>query len=75
MTAVYITAAVLLPIIAVALLLLPKRRTVVDNCVIWVSQTTRPSSVYIVSGTSTYRNVERSCGPPTSAPKRMIPKR
>ncbi len=45
MTAVYITAAVLLPIIAVALLLLPKRRTVVDNCVIWVSQDTHCTAI------------------------------
>jgi hypothetical protein len=45
MTAFYISAAALLSIIAVAILLRRKGRTVVDNCVIWVSQDTHCTAI------------------------------
>lgn len=45
MSAVYIVATALLLIVGVALLLRRKGRTVVDNCVIWVSQDTHCTAI------------------------------
>jgi hypothetical protein len=44
-TAIYISGTALLLIVGVALLLRRKGRTVVDNCVIWVSQDTHCTAI------------------------------